>query len=175
MVRGRLEFCSSWNFTTLVLSVKAFFAFWWQQVIWQLSKACCGQSMLAAQFEYKRFGCKGDRERVIRKGLGHLCYVILLWRKKTYFVTLTRSLTDFAHIYTVCAKMSSMTEDLKLYVLSDVTLFPIPLHIDIIFDKCQNQQICVIFLFFNQLDWWFSSWRAALLKVQRHHQILRWT
>ena len=28
--------------------------------------------MFAAQFEYKRFGCRRDRERVIMKGLGHL-------------------------------------------------------------------------------------------------------
>ena len=116
-----LNFAAAEILRHLCFLSKPFFAFeedpssqWRQKVIWQLSKACCGQSMLAAQFEYKRFGCKGDRERVIRKGLGHLCYVILLWRKKTYLVTLTRSFTDFAHIYTVCAKMSSMTEDFKL-------------------------------------------------------------
>ena len=37
----------------------------------------------------------------------------------------------------------------------------------------KTNKFVYFFLFFNQLDWWFSCWRAALLKAQRHHQILR--
>ena len=110
--------------------------------------------MFAAQFEYKRFGCRRDRERVIMKGLGHLCHVILLWRKNALFLRwhdLSLILHTFIPYVPKCHLWLKIKncEQIALFV---VTLFPIPLHIDTIFDKCENQQLCVIFFIF-QLTW----------------------